>query len=293
MTQANRPEWFEWAVSRPRPSHFVDSAGKRIHYTGWNGHEVAKPTLLLAHGFLGHTHWWDFIAPFLADQFRVFALDFSGMGRSDARPGYPTGCFVGDLAAVMAAIRVDERPITLVGHSFGGSQVVQACIRFPGEIAQAVVLDSFAMFEGDRRPEVTYRAAPAPTATMEETLVRFRLMPPQPCLPYTLDHIARHSLARSDAGWTWCFDPGLRELRAPIIDSTALPGVTVPIDYVHAEASPVVSAERARRIADTLPRGRGPITMPQAGHHMMLDQPLALVGLLRALLAPSRSGAQA
>jgi hypothetical protein len=28
--------------------------------------------------------------------------------------------------------------------------------------------------------------------------------------------------------------------------------------------------------------------MPRAGHHLMLDQPLALIGVLRALLAGQR-----
>jgi len=51
------------------------------------------------------------------------------------------------------------------------------------------------------------------------------------------------------------------------------------------EASAVVSADRARRIVAAIAGARGPVTLPQAGHHLMLDQPLALIGALRALLA--------
>ena len=59
----------------------------------------------------------------------------------------------------------------------------------------------------------------------------------------------------------------------------------MPVDYVHAGASQVVNAERARRIVAALPHCRGLVTMPGAGHHMMLDQPLALIEVLHTLLA--------
>jgi pimeloyl-ACP methyl ester carboxylesterase len=57
------------------------------------------------------------------------------------------------------------------------------------------------------------------------------------------------------------------------------------VDIVRGEHSVILGAERAARIAALLPNGRGPITMPEAHHHLMLDQPLALVSVLRALLA--------
>ena len=41
----------------------------------------------------------------------------------------------------------------------------------------------------------------------------------------------------------------------------------------------------AERIVACLRHGRGPIVIPQAHHYLMLDQPLALVAALRALLA--------
>ena len=41
----------------------------------------------------------------------------------------------------------------------------------------------------------------------------------------------------------------------------------------------------AERIVADLPDGRGPFAIPGAHHHMMIDQPLALIALLRGLLA--------
>ena len=289
MDTAVRPVWLSWALAQARTSNFTDAAGARIHYAAWNPDDTHKPGLLFAHGFLGHSHWWDFIAPFFTGHHRVFALDFSGMGKSGHRAAYSAGCFVDDLAGVLRAIQVRGMPAsTVVGHSFGGARLLQACTLIPQAIGHAIVLDSFAQFPGDTLPPASYSATPAPTPDREGTLARFRLLPPQACAPGLLEHVARHSVRRVDAGWTWCFDPTLRQHRPDPIDPDSLRRVQVPVDYVHAEASAVVSAERARRIADALPHGRGPITMPRAGHHLMLDQPLALVGVLRALLAEQR-----
>ncbi|MFL6678247.1 MAG: alpha/beta fold hydrolase [Burkholderiaceae bacterium] len=292
MDTAARPDWLAWALAQDRTSRFTDSAGTRVHYAAWNAEDIAKPALLFAHGFLGHSHWWDFIAPFFTGQHRVFALDFSGMGQSGHRASYSADCFVDDLAAVLGAIHVAGAPAsTVIGHSFGGARLLQACAQIPQAIGHAIVLDSFATFPGDQPTPYAYSPAPAPTPDRETTLARFRLLPPQRCEPGLLEHVARHSLRRVDAGWTWCFDPALRQFRPDAIDPALLGRAEVPVDYVHAEDSAVVSAQRALRIAGALRRGRGPITMPRAGHHLMLDQPLALVGVLRALLAGQRPSA--
>jgi pimeloyl-ACP methyl ester carboxylesterase len=280
---SHAPAWFNWAMNQPRRSHFTEASGTAVHYVSWNADEVHKPPLLLAHGFLGHAHWWDFIAPFLTERFRVFALDFSGMGYSGHRPEYRVDVFVQDLAAVVDAIG-DERCI-LVGHSFGGSRVLQACAAIPERIARAIVLDSFFQLEGETLPRVERRPAPRPYPDWLTALSRFRLVPEQDCEPWLLEHLAQTSLRETPEGWTWRFDPNLRTIQPVEGDERLLASITVPVSYVHAESSSVVTADRAQRIVAAIPGAKGPVTMPRAGHHMMLDHPLALIGVLRALLA--------
>jgi pimeloyl-ACP methyl ester carboxylesterase len=277
------PEWFTWAIAQPRRSHFAEAGGTRIHYASWNAGETHKPALLLAHGFLGHSHWWDFIAPFLAERHRVFALDFGGMGASGHRAAYRSDGFVDDFAAVLA--EVGAEPATVVGHSFGGSRLLQACAQIPERIGHAIVLDSHFTLQGEPPPHVERRPAPRPYADEATALERFRLLPAQECPPWLFEHLAHHSLQQTEAGWTWRFDPALRLLPAPEGDQALLSGLRVPVSYVHAERSAVVGAERARRIVAAIPGARGPITLPRAHHHLMLDQPLALVALLKGLLA--------
>ena len=62
MTQA--PDWFTQALAvRPR-ERFVQAPGCRIHVSEWG--DPRAPALVLVHGGGAHTHWWDFIAPFLS-----------------------------------------------------------------------------------------------------------------------------------------------------------------------------------------------------------------------------------
>lgn len=277
------PEWFDWAVSQPRRSHFTDSDGTRIHYASWNAGDTDKPGLLFAHGFLGHSHWWDFIAPFFTERFRVFALDLSGMGDSEARGVYLGDSFVSDIAAVLRDAGI--APGIVVGHSFGGSRLLQACALVPEVIRRAIVLDSYFTLDGELHPPGDRRPAPRPYPDEATGITRFRLMPPQDCAPWLMDYLARHSLRQTDAGWVWRFDPMLRHLPPPDGNQRLLRRLKVQVDYVHAECSAVVSAERARGIVAAISNARGPVTLARAHHHLMLDQPLALIGVLRALLA--------
>ena len=60
------------------------------------------------------------IATFLADRFRVAALDLSGNGNSDWRERYSGELFAQEVWAVCEAVQLVPRPF-VIGHSFGGS----------------------------------------------------------------------------------------------------------------------------------------------------------------------------
>jgi len=115
-------------------------------------------------------------------------------------------------------------------------------------------------------------------------LGRFRLLPHQDCPAWMLHHIARHSIRPVAGGWTWNFDPKLRYLQSRN-DFAVLRRIQVPTDYLYGGASLLVGAERAREIVGAIPSGTGPVCVAGAGHHLMLDQPLALVAALRGLFA--------
>jgi pimeloyl-ACP methyl ester carboxylesterase len=118
-------------------------------------------------------------------------------------------------------------------------------------------------------------------------LARFRLVPEQPALTCVRRYVAERSIvAVPQGGWSWQFDPAIHEALGGVTASDEeLRTITDRVDVVRGEHSTVVSAGMASRIAGLLQKARGPVVVPQAHHHLMLDQPLALVSVLRALLA--------
>lgn len=282
------PSWFTKAISAPAESRFADIDGTSVHYLAWNLADTDKPGLLFAHGFRAHARWWSFIAPFFSSRFRVVALDFSGMGDSGARAQYEPLSFSRDIVGVLDHAGFGRA--TLVGHSFGGSRVARTCAEFPERVERAVVIDSYA-----RLPDVEHRLPPPLEPrpkklypTFEAARARFRLVPEHnAAAAYILDYIAEHSLRRTEGGWMWKFDENflprsVNEDPGTIVEMLA--SIRCPVTYMYGDLSVVVPRALAHGFVKRLRYGHGPIAIPQSHHHVMLDQPLALVAALKAAL---------
>lgn len=280
------PDWFLWAVSQPTTSHFADNDGTTIHYRCWNAQDTHKPGLLFAHGYRGNSHWWDGIAPFFTENFRVVALDFSGMGESARRPEYGPTLFTQDLLTVIHDAGL--APAVLIGHSYGGGRVLRACADHPEIARHAIILDSYVSFaDSDPPPEPRQIGHAHPYPDFATIMARYRLLPEQPAEAWAQDHVARHSIRQAEDGWRWKFDHRLPFAVFERDGAALLERITIPVDCVVGARSSVVSIERAQRIVRHLRQGRGPVVIPEAFHHLMLDQPLPLISTLRALLADS------
>jgi pimeloyl-ACP methyl ester carboxylesterase len=279
--------------AHPARSLYTVVDGTRVHYRVWSSQSnVEKPLILFVHGYRGHTHWWDWIAPAFTDQFRVAAVDLSGMGKSEARERYSAECFSRDVTGALTAL--NAKSATLIGHSYGGSSVLLACahdaegVDFENRIRHAVILDSYVHFpdeDGDL-PERSSVRRHRPYPSYEALRARNRLIPDQPVShPALFEHLARTCVRQTEDGWCWCFDPLLPAAPNSINGPGLLCRIKCPVDIVFDENSDVVDLARATATCAALPSARGPISIPEARHHIMLDQPIALIGVLRALLA--------
>lgn len=275
------PTWFQEALAHRPGSRWTSSQGAPIHYLAWESDLRIKPRLLFVHGMMGHAHWWDFIAPFFTKRFQVFALDLSGMGESGHRTSYTRETFVEDIAAVLRD--TGHAPATVVGHSFGGARLFDACASVPGMIGHAVVLDSRYEATASRRdvgPDRPHKVY----ASREEALAHFRLMPEQPCPDWLREHLALHSIRPNENGWIWRFDPNLRTGLSISNDPSLLLGIRVPVTYMYGGESALLTAQRAQEIVSALPDGRGPIVLPGAGHHLMLNDTPSFIATLDSVL---------
>ena len=280
------PKWFVDAVSTPFETHKLDVDGCAVRYFRWG--RTARPGLVLVHGGAAHAHWWSFIAPFLANQYDVVAPDLSGHGDSGRRDAYPREVWAQEVMAVIDDAGFPGPPV-VIGHSLGGFVTIVAAAVYGSRLGGGIVIDS-PVRRPDPESEEGARGRmfrnPKTYPTIEDALAHFHLVPPQPCEnAFILDHIARHALAETPAGWTWKFDPRvfLKVSLTPM--SEFLTNVRCRIALLRGELSDLVPPEIGDYMYGLLDRNAPIIEIPQAHHHVPLDQPLALVAALRALLS--------
>lgn len=283
------PAWFETALANaPERTRFT-SQGAGIELLCWG--RKGKPGLLFLHGNGAHADWWSPIAPFFAEEWRCAALSFSGMGRSDRRAeGYTIDRLVQEVRDAIASAEFNpDMPAIVVAHSMGGMVSLVAAEDQPG-LRGLIIVDS-PLGMAQKRFEAMRETAPRahPTrrafATLADGLARFRLSPPQACAnDYMVDHIARGGLVEEDGQWFWHFDP--RRITVPEKGiQPRMDRITCPIAYIYGDRSALLNDETLATTRAVLPPGTPMIAIPDAAHHVPLDQPLALVEALRALLA--------
>jgi len=284
------PDWFRWALARPHSSARVEVAGCPIHYLVWPGDDAgaASRGLLLIHGGGAHAQWWRFIAPFFTRDFRVAAMDLSGMGDSGRREEYNATLRADEIRAVLRDARLGAHPF-VVGHSFGGYMTMRFGSSYGGEIGGAVIVDSpirtpEAQAAHVRRGPPMDRKRSYPD--FDSALARFRLRPAQTCEnAFIVEFIGRHSLMRAAEGWTWKFDPkamGARRFGEPFHEH--LRALSCRAALIFGEKSALVSRRTAAYMSELMGPRAPVVEIPEAQHHVMLDQPLAFVAALRALL---------
>jgi len=280
-----QPRWFLEAINTPSEHRRVPVEGCEIHYLRWG--DDRKPGLVLVHGGAAHAHWWSFIAPQLTRHYHVVALDLSGHGDSGRRADYPRELWSEEVMAVAADAGIVGAPI-LIGHSMGGFVCMTTAARYGDRLAGAIILDS-PVERPDPESEEGARGRsfrnPKVYETREQARARYRLVPDQPCAnDFLLDYVAEHSMRETPEGVTWKFDPVIFRRSLPRAMHEVLPKVGCRVALFRAEYG-LVSPDTGDYMVELLGRNAPVIEIPDAYHHLMLDQPLALITGLRAILA--------
>jgi pimeloyl-ACP methyl ester carboxylesterase len=290
------PAWFEAALAETPDEGRVSVEGTEVAWLAWG--RPSDPPMVLVHGGAAHARWWSAIAPFLASRHRVVALDLSGHGLSGRRRTYRPERWAEE---VLAAARdaASATPPIVVGHSMGGFVTIVTAARHGAELRGAIVLDA-----PIRRPDPESSEGrggrmfrtPKTYPDLATAMEHFHLVPPQPCEnTWLVRYIAEHSLHEVEDGWTWRFDPHLFTRRegpaSPSEYADALAAAACRIAIVNGELSAIVDDEvrsyMAELLADSPAAAAGVpfVEVPEARHHLLIDQPLAVVTAIRSVLA--------
>ncbi|MGH9766978.1 MAG: alpha/beta fold hydrolase [Blastocatellia bacterium] len=240
--------------ARPR-SRYVEANGIRIHYLEWAGKGTP---IVLVHGLYDTSEVWSVIAPRLAVNHRVLAIDRRGSGLT-GKPadGYDHTTLASDLAAFIETLQLGS--VILVAHSFGGEIAMTFAASNPN------ALQALALIEGGFFPKP--EAAPAGA------------LPSPPCKakPPVCARLALLEKAISE------YDA---EAIYPRVTAPTLVVIGEPAKISAAQAELVKQGQRhAATVADRkLPRGKMAV-IKNANHWVQKDQPRELAKVVEDFLA--------
>ncbi len=268
-------------------SVFIERGGVRLHAHDHGG--AGKPIVLLVHGAIAHSHWWDGVFPALSDIFRPVSVDMRGHGESDWATDYGYGAFTSDLDAwIRWAEEESGEPPGVIGHSFGGVTSIKLHensspgIRFL--VAVDVPLEVSERILGPMR--VIADRPIRPWASRELFIEKFRLVPPGGTTsPELLAHLARHSIReQEDGSWILKADKSFHRDRKGVSLRPSWERVGAPAMLVMGGKSDRLSDEDLRWMAENCPNVRIE-TIPGAHHHVFLDEPEEFIRVTRDFLS--------
>lgn len=238
------------------------------------------PPVLAVHGVYGHGgRWRELAAGYLAD-FRVYAPDLRGQGRSPWSPPWTLEQHVADVLATMDELSLEQ--VDAVGFSFGAVVSSHLATKASERVRRLVLLDPAVGLDADAAANSaatalaqlsfsdpaearTNRAASWPTASQDAVNQEIT------------DYLAQSE----DNRWRWRYQP--ESIAAAYTEMARLPVVpplSVPTLLVRATKSDVVRPEYL-----TACRAAGvEVADVDSGHQLLLERLADTGGLVRKFL---------
>jgi pimeloyl-ACP methyl ester carboxylesterase len=250
---------------------------------------AGAPRVVFVHGGGQNAHTWDTVIVGLGEP--ALAVDLPGHGRSAWRQDGDYGPRRNAETLEPVLRQLAPAPALVVGMSLGGLTAIRLAVTAPDLVPELVLVD-VTPSAPDRHTEMT--AAQRGTVSLvqgERIFPSFQAM-----LDVTIaaaPHRDRESLRRGvfhnskrldDGTWTWRYDSIRRgEGFAGLWDD--VPSLATPTTLVRGADSRFVSDGDADEFARTAPGFRGVHIVADSGHSVQGDQPLALIDILRRVLA--------
>lgn len=216
--------------ARPAERQYdFDAQGQRLRLHEW-GDRKGLP-VVLCHGYWDNAHGFDLLAPYLAQRYRVVAIDARGHGDSAWVDSYHWLHMAHDVVHVLKHVTELHERAHLIGHSFGGNVATYAACLAPQLIDKLVNIEGFgpgtqeyplpgdsANIEAgslaalraylDQRRKSQSFVAWRPYQHIEELVARRKQLNPRLSDAW-LRYFCWYGSRLSDDGWRWKADPEL------------------------------------------------------------------------------------
>lgn len=251
---------------------------------------TADPEVVLLHGGGQNAHTWDTVA--LALDRPLLAIDLPGHGHSgDVDHTRPVGprVFAEDVAEVVRTHAPNAELV--VGMSLGGLTAMVLATIEPQLVRRLAMVDITPGADRSKTAEIhSFLAGPESFASFEEILERTMAFNPTRSESSLRRGILHNARRRDDGRWVWRHQRTRRtddDDDSPSLELTPLwddlAEVRAPVRLLLGDRSPVVDDDDVDQFRERQP-GAEVITVPDAGHSIQGDQPVALARLLEELL---------
>ncbi|HEY8034510.1 MAG TPA: alpha/beta hydrolase [Methylobacter sp.] len=161
--------------------------GVPIHFTMRGNGDT---TLVFVHCWSCDSSYWQAQMDYFATDYQVVAIDLAGHGQSGmARKDYTISAFADDVEHVIDSL--DLKKVVLVGHSMGGSIIIETALRIPERITKLVAVDSFeTKFQWPTENKIAEILAPFKTDFYKTTYQMVKSMFSPTADPVIVQHIA-------------------------------------------------------------------------------------------------------
>jgi pimeloyl-ACP methyl ester carboxylesterase len=233
----------------------------------------AGPPMVLVHGLLAYSFSWRFVAPVLAKQREIFALDMPGSGFSDCSPelDFRIRSAAQRLLGFMDAVGIPS--CDLVGTSYGGATAIMAAALAPKRVRTLILVSPANPWSRIGRKRLAFLKNPIAASLFPKIsrplrihgyFVRRMFGDPSRIAPDTIDGYGRALARRGVLEHAVQIIRTWREDMQELKDS--LPGIAdIPTLLVWGSKDRVVDPASAAFLARSLPRAQIAI-VEGAGH---------------------------
>lgn len=289
----------EDAVQSPSYLQFVQTSYGRVAIDVRG--PVGGTPIMLIHGSVGWSGFWkDISANLAAKGWRVIAIDVPPFGYSERDPKsrYDRVSQAKRFSEIVT--QLGERPVHVVGHSFGGGAATEFALRYPEQVQSLILVDA-AMGAIDPAKGRESFAGQILSFTPTSELVTSATV----TNPYVLEPMLKPMLVNKDAAKLWVgtlFEP-MRRTGSTTAYAQWLPNlfseddgawsretaklekITAPVALIWGrddEVTPLSQGENLKKIL----RARTLIVLPKVGHIPHIEDPVAFnLSLDQALVA--------
>ncbi|MBY0399171.1 alpha/beta hydrolase [Myxococcota bacterium] len=250
--------------------------------------------VLFVHGFGHNRAVWEKLAGGLPEDLRPISIDLRGHGESPWSPTaeYDLACYAADLEALVARLGLSR--LHVVAHSLGGTVATLYAADASAEILSLTLVDTGPALEASGSNHVVDEVEGALRSFASVAEYRAWLATIHPSGdPELLDRLAATGVVRRvDGRFEPSLDPGvLGEGASPeaLAERTralwrALGALACPVLLVRGGLSAILSEKIAHEMVDEVLRDGRLVTLPRAGHGIMLDDGEGLARELGAFL---------